>query len=746
MRKAPNYFSYLEEDKPGDEETDEIPLLSDDEIEEMLESINRRLKELEEEERKQETGNEGGVAMFDALNGELDLKLSLGGCNTMEEERAPLAILKIPTSKNWSKASDFCGTFKMDKYGDLVFDTKINSTARADLPFLTNFKDELLPLIDFYVESECPVQIVGNAKKNRFYIKGIHHLRIKPNDAEKRKKFEEFMHIFTPGWTDAHLQYILCRLLEETQSTDQIPNFSVKQELELLFRLCKETYPPEIQDWAKHNFDLLSVSTLGSDDKRHALKALSYVLNIDWTVHIPDIPDLDTVKKELDQRFYGLESVKQQILEVAAQIRHTHTLPKWGILLHGPAGVGKTSIANAIADVLGLPKAYIEFSVVRDSEGVSGSSRVYYNAAPGLIITQLYRYRTANLVMVLNEIDKAAAAKDRSNPLDVMLPLLDGMGFTDTYLEVAIPTQGIFFIATCNEVDPISRPILDRFYRIDIPAYTINEKKTIFEKYVLPRTLERAQISADTFAIEQNALNMMLSEYTIEPGVRDLEKFAERLAAHFLLVKETQGIEQIVYDENTLRNLFGPPKVISRNYMRAPGMVFTAYVHDGSVRVITIQALLHKGEGSLKLVNVNSDSQSEYCRMAYEFTKSMLPNIFDHIDVTLAINHPLCESAHNYVGLAACAAILSAVRGIPFSPNIIFWGGCDLLGTFYLDENDISLLLQAIGCRFDMIYSAQGAAQQAKNWRSDLPLSIVEIPHGEVLLELAGLKRRNRLN
>ena len=154
---------------------------------------------------------------------------------------------------------------------------------------------------------------------------------------------------------------------------------------------------------------------------------------------------------------------------------------------------------------------------------MTGSSRIYGNAKPGLIIEQIYAHRTANLVMVLNEIDKAAGGKDRGNPLNMLLPLLDGMGFTDTYLEVTIPTDGLFYVATCNDLGCISKPILDRFFQIDIPAYSKAEKRTILDQYIIPRVLNDAQIDPREFSIAEEAKDILLQDYAVEPGVRDLE-------------------------------------------------------------------------------------------------------------------------------------------------------------------------------------------------------------------------------
>ena len=593
--------------------------------------------------------------------------------------------------------------------------------------------ENLSHLLEYLYRKEYVVDLIGKNKNNILSVRKIHIVDGEPNPRE----FSEPPYFLN----DEQFQFILRKQFEQVQHVDrntpitERPVFTSKGELKLLFEMCKESYPPNIRQWAEHNLQMLSSPALASTDKRHILKALSYILNVDWSLRMPDVPPLEEVNRILDSRFYGLVSVKQRILEIAAQIRQTHKLPKWGILLVGPAGIGKTSIANAISSVLNLPKGYIEFSIVRDSEGLTGTSRIYDNAKAGLIIERIFALKTASLVMVLNEIDKAANGKDRGNPLDTLLPLLDGMGFTDSYIETSIPTDGMFFVATCNDPSKISKPILDRFYRIDIPAYSTTEKEVIFDHYIVPHAMQQVGLEPQELTISSQARKAIISKYALEPGVRDLEKIAEKIVSNYLLRKENTGINQATFSEKDVCALLGPSNALRRNFVMYPGMVFSAFYHEGSVHAFSLQSLVRQGKGKLHLINIDC-KQREYCRVAYEYVKLLTNNTLSNVDVILTTLHPLPDSKKNYIGCAACAAILSALHGTVYSDKELFLGGCDLFGNLYLDEKTMDPFVEQLYSKFTTVYAAIGAAKLVYNPHSLQSMTFVETPNMSILSEL----------
>lgn len=344
---------------------------------------------------------------------------------------------------------------------------------------------------------------------------------------------------------DGFLQFMIERLLassapaeiiedeDEEEAGDEMKLTSIQSITD--FMTCAgRTLPDNIRLWARRNLAVARSHEVSPEERRHAQRALSIMMNVQWKSNYFEAIDPQEARRILDEELYGMESVKQRIIETIIQINRTHTLPAYGLLLVGPAGTGKSQIAYAVARILKLPWTTLDMSSINDPEQLTGSSRIYANAKPGIIMEAFSAAGESNLVFIINELDKAASGKGNGNPADVLLTLLDNLGFTDNYMECMVPTVGVYPIATANDKSQISAPLMSRFAVIDIPDYTSEEKKIIFSKYVLPKVLKRMSLKAEECVVTEEGLDAIVELHKNTSGIRDLEQAAEHIAANAL--------------------------------------------------------------------------------------------------------------------------------------------------------------------------------------------------------------------
>ena len=365
---------------------------------------------------------------------------------------------------------------------------------------------------------------------------------------------------------DGFLQFMIERLLassapaeivedeDEEETGDEMKLTSIQSITD--FMTCAgRTLPDNIRLWARRNLAVARSHEVSPEERRHAQRALSIMMNVQWKSNYFEAIDPQEARRILDEDLYGMESVKQRIIETIIQINRTHTLPAYGLLLVGPAGTGKSQIAYAVARILKLPWTTLDMSSINDPEQLTGSSRIYANAKPGIIMEAFSAAGESNLVFIINELDKAASGKGNGNPADVLLTLLDNLGFTDNYMECMVPTVGVYPIATANDKSQISAPLMSRFAVIDIPDYTSEEKKIIFSKYVLPKVLKRMSLKAEECVVTEEGLNAIVELHKNTSGIRDLEQAAEHIAANALYQIEVDHLTGVTFNAEMVRGL-----------------------------------------------------------------------------------------------------------------------------------------------------------------------------------------------
>lgn len=421
-------------------------------------------------------------------------------------------------------------------------------TASADI---LQIDSRFVNLIEWLGENHIHVRLSG---ENREYGYAVYKIRESALGKGTKLSAE-----------DGFLQFMIDRLLagstpeneqeeEQGELGDNLKLTSLQSITDFL-TCAGRTLPDNIRLWARRNLAVARSHEVSPEEKRHAQRALSVMMNIQWKHNYFESIDPQKARRILDEELYGMEQVKQRIIETIIQINRTHTLPAYGLLLAGPAGTGKSQIAYAVARILKLPWTTLDMSSINDPEQLTGSSRIYANAKPGIIMEAFSMAGESSLVFIINELDKASAGKGNGNPADVLLTLLDNLGFTDNYIECMIPTVGVYPIATANDKARISAPLMSRFAVIDIPDYTPEEKKIIFSKYALPKVLKRMSMHENECKVTAEALDAMIEIYRGTTGIRDLEQAAEHIAANALYQIEVNHLTEVTFDARMVRNL-----------------------------------------------------------------------------------------------------------------------------------------------------------------------------------------------
>ena len=365
---------------------------------------------------------------------------------------------------------------------------------------------------------------------------------------------------------DGFLQFMMDRLFashapEEIEEDEDYEEAGDEMKLTSLqsitdFMTCAgNTMPENIRLWARRNLAVARSHEVSPEERRHAQRALSIMMNVQWKNNYFEAIDPEEARRILDEELYGMERVKQRIIETIIQINRTHTLPAYGLLLVGPAGTGKSQIAYAVARILKLPWTTLDMSSINDPEQLTGSSRIYSNAKPGIIMEAFSAAGESNLVFIINELDKAASGKGNGNPADVLLTLLDNLGFTDNYMECMVPTVGVYPIATANDKSQISAPLMSRFAVIELPDYTKEEKKIIFSRFALPKVLKRMSLKKEECIVTEEGLEAVMDIFAHTSGIRDLEQAAEHIAANALYQIEVNHVASVSFDGTMVKEL-----------------------------------------------------------------------------------------------------------------------------------------------------------------------------------------------
>jgi ATP-dependent Lon protease len=448
--------------------------------------------------------------------------------------------------------------------------------------------------------------------------------------------------------------------------------------------------PGDIEEVVLKELKRLSKIPTNSAEYTVARTYIAWLLDMPWSKSTEDNEEIERAREILEDEHYGLKKVKKRILEYLAVKKLKKDMGGPILCFVGPPGVGKTSIANSVADALGRKFVRISLGGVRDEAEIRGHRRTYVGALPGRIIQGIKKAGTNNPVMLIDEIDKVGYDY-RGDPSSALLEALDpeqNSTFSDHYLEVPFDLSKVLFITTANMLDTVPAPLKDRMEIIDFPGYTQEEKLMIAKKHLIPRQLERHGLKEKQVSIDDETVLTVIESYTKEAGVRNLERELAtvlRVAACKIAEGHKDPIEVTRED---LKEYLGPKKFRSEIKERTmnPGVsTGLAWTPTGG-EILFIESNLMPGKKGLILTGQLGDVMKESAQAALSYVKAHAEeldidkSVFEDADIHIHVPAGAIPKDGPSAGVAMTTALISLLKNKPVRNDIAMTGEITLKG------------------------------------------------------------------
>ena len=460
---------------------------------------------------------------------------------------------------------------------------------------------------------------------------------------------------------------------------------------ELRLKGSRMNWPKEVAETFEKEVSKLERINPQAPDYSVQLTYLQTMLSLPWGIYTEDNLNISNAEKTLNKDHYGLEKVKERILEHLAVLKLKNDMKSPIVCLYGPPGVGKTSLGRSIAAA--LKRKYVRMSLggVHDEAEIRGHRKTYIGAMPGRIVKSLIKAEASNPVIILDEIDKLGS-DHRGDPSSAMLEVLDpeqNHSFHDNYLDVDYDLSKVMFIATANNLGTIPPALLDRMELIEVSGYIIEEKVEIAKRHLVPKELENNGLKKEYVKISKSALEYIIENYTRESGVRELEKKINKVMRKIALKSARDGY-QLLHDIKPadVRDYLGTPEYSRDKYQGneyagvVTGLAWTAVGGE----ILFVETSLSKGKGGLTLTGNLGDVMKESAMLALEYLKAhtclldISEEIFENWNIHVHVPEGAIPKDGPSAGITMVTSLASALTQRKVKPNLAMTGEITLRG------------------------------------------------------------------
>lgn len=469
---------------------------------------------------------------------------------------------------------------------------------------------------------------------------------------------------------------------EDDEEKKEISNYENK--------IKKAKLPKHVREKAESELNRLK-SSAGQGSESNVIRTyLDWILDIPWNKSTKDNFNIKEAEEILNNEHYGLEEVKERIIEYLAVKEYTKSLKGPIICLVGPPGVGKTSIAKSIAHATNRKYTRMSLGGVRDEAEIRGHRKTYVGAIPGRIAYALKEAKVNNPLILLDEIDKLGS-DHRGNVADALLEVLDSEQnntFRDHYLELDMDLSKVLFITTANSLDTIPGPLLDRMEIIEVSGYTYEEKYHIAKEYLIPKLLKEHKLENNEFKISEAAIKDIINYYTREAGVRSLERVLGKLIRKSLTEMMKNNKKSISINANRLEKYLGN-KIFTFDIKDkedrvgvVKGMAWTAAGGD----TLPVEAVTMNGSGKLTLTGQLGDVMQESAKIAFGFVRAnakkygINEDFYKNTDIHIHFPEGAIKKDGPSAGVTIITSIVSALSNKKVRSNVAMTGEVTLTG------------------------------------------------------------------